>query len=86
MANFKDQLPQEDGLLLSPLLRKKAKLSLQKNRSLNTSAIPPPPKRGRKKQSHMYRNRVGQRAQRLRKVWIVEVHAQVLLYVNVFFH
>ena len=79
VANFKDQLPQVDGLLLRPVLRKEAKLLLQKNISQNNSAIPQPPKRDRKKQSHKYRNRVGQKAQRLRKVWSVEVYAQIVL-------
>ena len=67
MEEFKSKLPQQDGLLLRHQVRKRLKLSLQKV-SKGTKPLPPPPKRGRKKQSSDYRNRVGRKAQSLRKV------------------
>ena len=88
MTEFKVLLPQVDGLLLRPHLRKRAKLSLQTKDS-GTSSIPQPQKRGRKRQDHTYRNRVGQRAQNLRKVCTVGVHVyvQVLdIYINTHTH
>ena len=65
---FKSKLPQQDGLLLRPQVRKRLKLSLQKKVSKGTKPLPSPSKRGRKKQSSDYRNRVGRKAQSLRKV------------------
>ena len=68
---FKSKLPQQDGLLLRPQVRKRLKLSLQKKVSKGTKPLPPPPKKGRKKQSSDYRNRVGRKAQSLRRVCIL---------------
>ena len=68
VSEFKIALPHTDGLLLRPHLRKKAKLSLQRKTSLGARSLPQPLKRGRKKQDSKYRNRVGKRAQHLRKV------------------
>lgn len=65
---FKSKLPQQDGLLLRPQVRKQLKLSLQKKVSKGTKPLPHPSKRGRKKQSSDYRNRVGRKSQSLRKV------------------
>ena len=70
MEEFKAKLPQQDGLLLRPQVREKLRLSLQKKTSTGTKPLPPPSKRGRKKQSSDYRNRVGRKAQSLRKVQI----------------
>ena len=70
MEEFKAKLPQQDGLLLRPQVRKKLRLSLQKKTSTGTKPLPPPSKRGRKKQLSDYRNRVGRKAQSLRKVQI----------------
>ena len=68
MEEFKSKLPQQDGLLLRPQVRKRLKLSLQKKASKGTKPLPPQSKRGRKKQSSDYRNCVGRKAQSLRKV------------------
>ena len=68
MTEFKAVLPSEDGILLRPQLRKKLKLSRQKKVSKAISSIPPPSQRGRKKQDAAFRNRVGKKAQALRKV------------------
>jgi hypothetical protein len=62
MTDFKSILPHEDGILLRPQIRKKLKLSSQKKA---ISALPLAPRRGRKKQDA---DRVGRRAQTLRKV------------------
>ena len=51
MEEFKSKLPQQDGLLLRPQVRKRLKLSLQKKASKGTKPLPPQSKRGRKKQS-----------------------------------
>ena len=68
MGDLKAVLPQEDGILLRPQLRKKLKLSKQKKVSLSITSLPLQSKRGRKKQDSAFRNRVGRKAQALRKV------------------
>lgn len=70
MTEFKAILPSEDGILLRPQVRKKLKLSRQKKVSKAISSLPPPLKRGRRKQDAAFRNRVGKRAQALRKVCV----------------
>ena len=69
MASFESQLPRERGLLLRPELRRKMKLSRQKKLALaRSSQLKPTLKRGRKKGHPLHRNRVGKKAQNLRKV------------------
>lgn len=69
MAKFKEQLPHEDGLLLRPELQKELKLSRQRKLSLTSaSQLKSTLTRGRKKTDAAYRNRVGRKAQALRKV------------------
>lgn len=68
MTEFKAALPSEDGILLRPHLCKKLKLSRQKEVSQGIASLPPLSKRGRKKQDAAFRNRVGSKAQTLRKV------------------
>ena len=68
MNNFRAILPHEDGILLRPHIRKKLKLSRQKKASQSIKSLPLPSKRGRKKQDATFRNRVGRKAQNLRKV------------------
>lgn len=70
MTEFKAILPSEDGILLRPQVRKKLKLSRQKQVSKSVSSLHSPSKRGRRKQDAAFRNRVGKRAQALRKVKI----------------
>ena len=73
MTKFKSKLPQQEGLLLRPQLRKQLKLSRQKKislRSKHTKELPPSSRRGRKKANAAYRNRVGRKAQILREVMI----------------
>ena len=43
LSKFKTSLPQVDGLLLRPHLRKRAKLSLQTKKSLGAKSLPQPP-------------------------------------------
>ena len=68
MTDYKSKLPHEDGILLRPQLRKKLKLTKEKKVSQAISALPLPPKRGRKRQDALFRDRVGRMAQNLRKV------------------
>ena len=68
MFELKAVLPSEDGIILRPQVRKKLKLSRQKQSSKAISSLPLPSKRGRRKQDAAYRNRVGKRAHALRKV------------------
>ena len=74
-SNMKTNMPQSDGLVIRPMIAKRAKQILsQKYRSqlavINSkySALPPEKKRGRQKQSASFRNKVGIKAQRLCKV------------------
>jgi len=67
MNDFRAILPHEDGILLRPHTHKKLKLSRQKKASQGIKSLPLPSKRGRKKQD-AFRNRVGRKAQNLRKV------------------
>ena len=73
-SNMKTNMPQSDGLVIRPMIAKRAKQISQKYRSqlavINSkySTLPPEKKRGRRKQSASFRNRVGIKAQRLRKV------------------
>ena len=74
MATFKASLPQEKGLLIRPEVRKALKQSRQrKNAAAIVSQLPIKAKRGRKKKKSTYRNRVGWKAQVLRKVWIDQI-------------
>ena len=71
MAEFKAKLPHKEGLLLRPQLRKQLKLSHQKKLHVSlkyASELPNQAKRGRKRAEASYRNRVGKKAQALRKV------------------
>ena len=69
MATFKESLPQEEGLLIRPEIRKALKRSRQiKSAATIASQLPTKAKRGRKKANSSYRNRVGWKAQVLRKV------------------
>ena len=68
MNDFRAILPHEDGILLRPHIRKKLKLSRQKKASQSIKSLPLPSKQGRKKQDATFRNRVGRKAQNLRKV------------------
>ena len=73
-SDMKATMRQSDGLIVRPMIAKRAKQISQKYRSqlalINKkySALPPGKKRGRRKQSALFRNRVGRKAQRLRKV------------------
>ena len=69
MAKFKAQLPHKEGLLLHPELRRELKLSRKKKLALTTtSQLKATLTQGRKKGDSAYRNRVGKKAQTLRKV------------------
>ena len=72
MTKFKASLPNEEGLLVRPEVRKHLKRIRQKKWAANiASQLPAQKKRGRKKADAAYRNRVGWKAQVLRKVIII---------------
>lgn len=68
VGEFKAKMPQEDGVLLRPHLKKKAKLAQKKKVALSLASLPKPSTRGRKRQNAAYRHRVGRKADALRKV------------------
>ena len=72
MNKFKSSLPQEEGLLVRPEVRKDLRRSRQKKFvSTIVSQLPIRTKQGRKKADAAYRNRVGWKAQVLRKVRVL---------------
>ena len=68
ITNFRAKLPKSEGIILRPearkSVRKRAQQILRKYRPL-----PPSVRRGRQKSDWHYRNRVGQKASELRKVY-----------------
>lgn len=71
LTNFKSQLPQKEGLLIRPEVRKSLKKSQQRNHAVAVASQLTTTRRGRKRADSCYRNRVGQKAQALRKVYLV---------------
>ena len=69
ITNFRTKLPKSEGIILRPearkSVRKRAQQILKKYRPL-----PPSVRRGRQKSDWHYRNRVGQKASELRKVYL----------------
>ena len=69
---IKCTIPQVEGLVIRPAIAQQAKAVSRKYRTrlLNSkfSALPPSKKRGRHKEKAAVRNRVGRKANRLRKV------------------
>ena len=68
VSDMKTNIPQSDGLLIRPMIAKRGKQISQKYSTDQQQVLPPEKKRGRRKQSASFRNRVGMKAQRLRKV------------------
>ena len=69
MGEFQSRLPHKEGLLLRPELRKTLKISQQKKLAVaKASQLQSTLKCGRKRADVSYRNRVGKKAQALRKV------------------
>ena len=86
-SDMKAQMQQSEGLVIRPMIAKRAKQISQKYRSqmalINQKylALPAGKKRGRRKQSALFRNRVGQKANRLRKVILTlmpNLHSQTI--------
>ena len=69
ITDFKTKIPQDNGLILRPEARKAAQKMAQKI-SRKYKALPTMTRRGRHKMDWKYRNRVGQKADKLRKVSI----------------
>ena len=71
LTDFKSQLPQKDGLLIRPEVRKSLKKkSQQQNHAVHIASELTTTRRGRKRADCRYRNRVGRKAQALRKVYL----------------
>ena len=68
MNKFRSSLPESEGLVILPAMREKVKQSIRSRASKNLSSLPLPKKRGKKRLDSAYRNRVGRRANALRKV------------------
>ena len=71
MNKFRSSLPQAEGLVILPTVRKRVR---QASRSQTLSSLTLYKKRGRKKMNSAYRNRVGRRASTLRKVSLKHAH------------
>ena len=67
MGEFQSRLPHKEGLLLRPELHKTLKISQQKLAVAKASQLQSTLKCGRKRADVSYRNRVGKKAQALRK-------------------
>ena len=68
---FRSRLPTADGLVVRPIHAEKVKQAERHQRAKiaqKYSSLPPYKKRGKKKMNSLYRNRVGKRANELRKV------------------
>lgn len=68
MQDFRSSLPESEGLVILPAVRKHVKSSTKRSASHKLSSLPLHKKRGRKRLDSAYRNRVGRRAYALRKV------------------
>lgn len=68
LLEFRNKLPCEQGLVIRPLMAKKKKRSENSLKVQKVSSLPLHKKRGRTSQDSKYRNRVGRRADKLRKV------------------
>lgn len=65
-TTFRSSLPEAEGLVILPAVRKRVKASTT---SKPIPSLPPYKKHGRKRLNSLYRNRVGRRASKLRKVY-----------------
>ena len=68
LTDFKSQLPQNQGLLIRPEVQKILKKSQQRKHAVAIASQLTTTRRGRKRADARYRNRVGKKAQVLRKV------------------
>ncbi len=67
LLEFRKELPHEEGLVIRPLVAKRAK-NTKKSLKAKVSSLQLYKKRGRACVDSKYRNRVGKRADKLRKV------------------
>lgn len=68
MNDFRSNLPESEGLVILPAVHERAKRALRNNKSAKQLSLPLYKKRGRKRLDSAYRNRVGRKANALRKV------------------
>ena len=66
--DFRSNLPENEGLVILPAVHEWAKRALRNKRSAKQLVLPLHKKRGRKQLDSAYRNRVGRKANALRKV------------------
>ena len=67
MADVRSTLPAADGLVIRPAIKDRIKQS-EVRTTRGYSSLPQYHKRGKKRDDYKYRNRVGKRAEQLRKV------------------
>ena len=68
-GDFRSSLPEAEGLVILPVVRKRVKrVRSSALRKQHSSSLPLYKKHGRKRQNSLYRNRVGRRASKFRKV------------------
>lgn len=79
MNEFRSNLPENEGLVILPAVHERAKKALRKNKSQNLQSLPLYKKRGRKRQNSTYRNRVGRKANALRKVILPTHHIHMVV-------
>ena len=69
--DFRSNLPENEGIVVLPAVHERAKRALRNKKSLNQLSLPLYKKRGRKRLDSAYRNRVGRKANALRKVHLI---------------
>ena len=79
MNEFRSNLPENEGLVILPAVHERAKRALRNKKSQKHLSLPLYKKRGRKRLDSMYRNRVGRKANALRKVNCLPITHIVLL-------
>ena len=79
MNEFRSNLPENEGLVILPAVYEWAKRALRNKKSQKHPSLPLYKKRGRKWLDSMYRNRVGRKANALRKVNCLPITHIVLL-------
>ena len=68
MNDFRSNLPECEGLVILPAVKQRVKHSMRYSESQKISSLSLLKKRGRKRLDSAYRNRVGRKANALRKV------------------
>ncbi len=78
---FRSRLPTADGLVVHPILAERVKLADRRQRAKvaqKYSSLPPYKQRGKKRMYSAYRNRIGKRANELRKVSVLPNQVNII--------